>query len=151
MSGPYLFWPDHDAIAKREDHVAAIGPNPNPHAKGYWHYDRGAALHLMELCGRPVPFYNLYAREPREWSRERAASAARRFVRAYSHRAVAVLMLGTKVCSAFGVTRPEWLRTYDIGDGMEGVAVPHPSGLNRWYNDPANRRRAEMVLRDRCA
>lgn len=67
-----------------------------------------------------------------------------------------LVLLGKNVASAFGMTRVEWLKRYDItiGDGDEPPfvtirvsVVPHPSGVNRWWNDPKNRRAAGTYLR----
>jgi hypothetical protein len=33
-------------------------------------------------------------------------------------------------------------------DGFDVAVIPHPSGVNHWWNDPANRRRfAEFAKR----
>jgi hypothetical protein len=43
-----------------------------------------------------------------------------------------------------------WERAFvdDIFEPFTKVAIlPHPSGINRWWNDPANRRRAKQFMR----
>lgn len=67
----------------------------------------------------------------------------------------AVVMLGAKVARAFGhaggffeVTRPR------EAPGLQGkpeptlVSLPHPSGRNPMWNDPAARHRARAILRE---
>lgn len=53
-----------------------------------------------------------------------------------------VLMLGWNVARAFGVApRVGYLRQFMLTEGtypVEGVVLPHPSGVNRWLNDEAN-------------
>ena len=46
------------------------------------------------------------------------------------------------------------MRTLEWFESREGVTMailPHPSGLTRWYNDQANRERAEKFLRSAAA
>lgn len=58
-----------------------------------------------------------------------------------------VLLVGRGVAEAFGhepsylewVLEPWW--------GYRYAVLPHPSGRNRWYNEPGNRERAEEFLR----
>jgi hypothetical protein len=128
------------------EHVAAFGSAPNPHS-GAWNYEAGTTKRLQMLCGARVPFWNLFVKEPDNWSRESAARAATSWVE--THEEDLVLMLGAKVCRAFGVMKPSWLEVYDLDYArtMQGVAVPHPSGLNRWYNDADNVRAAKYILR----
>ena len=75
-----------------------------------------------------------------------------------------VIFLGLQVSAAFGVIMPilEWKRvTFWVERGVvmatpaepwrsnavECAIVPHPSGLNRWWNDEANRRAAARFLK----
>lgn len=57
-----------------------------------------------------------------------------------------VVLCGRKVADSFGVGAPL------LGRAERGGAVfyvlPHPSGRNRWWNDPENRRRAGRLIRD---
>lgn len=50
------------------------------------------------------------------------------------------IILGSAVARAAGFAAPplEWAEL----DGRQVALVPHTSGLNRWYNDPENLRRA---------
>lgn len=47
-----------------------------------------------------------------------------------------VVLAGKKVAKAFGVVAPylEWTTLR----GRRVVVVPHPSGINRWWNDSKN-------------
>lgn len=66
------------------------------------------------------------------------------------------VLLGRSVQDAFGWRRRESLDSevcsMTTGHGAAYsttlVALPHPSGMCRWYNDPENRRRAGVVLAD---
>lgn len=62
------------------------------------------------------------------------------------HRGVAVL-LGTKVCQAFGVDFRPFSVMAMVG-AWRAVIIPHPSGLSRAWNDPGAFERARAVLRE---
>lgn len=47
-----------------------------------------------------------------------------------------VLLLGGRVATAFGVHTE--LFEWTTSPGFAAAVVPHPSGLSRWWNDPAN-------------
>jgi hypothetical protein len=58
---------------------------------------------------------------------------------------VRLVLLGAKVARCFGLpwrplARYEWT-------GGEALVVPHPSGVNRWWNEARNRRAARRALR----
>lgn len=56
-----------------------------------------------------------------------------------------VLLLGNKVATAFGRERPIF-RRFAI-HGTRAYVVPHPSGINLWWNDPKNVRRAKRFFK----
>lgn len=59
-----------------------------------------------------------------------------------------VVLLGSRVATAFGLARLGVLRWHVIGHDGAGYAVlPHPSGVNRWYNNPDNMEAARAFLR----
>lgn len=58
-----------------------------------------------------------------------------------------VLLMGRGVAAAFHQQRREYLRPWDWV-GHRFVIFPHPSGVNRWYNDPVNEGAAGSYLRD---
>ncbi len=126
-----------------------VGPSPNPHSE--WSHERGTVGKLMALCDRQVPFYNLYETEPERWSRRDARQQAQAWMDWEQANVIdtpTLLMLGTKVCDAFGVRMPKWLQVYRLQGNIAGMAVPHPSGLNRWWNDPRNEAMAAVALRE---
>lgn len=59
-------------------------------------------------------------------------------------RGVPTVFVGRRVARAFG-------HPYDyldvVGVAYPMVVVPHPSGVNRWWNDAANEARAKALLR----
>jgi uracil-DNA glycosylase len=57
-----------------------------------------------------------------------------------------VVFLGKRVASAFDV-RAGYLEMVDFW-GRPAFVFPHPSGVNRWWNDPANEERARAFMRD---
>jgi hypothetical protein len=58
------------------------------------------------------------------------------------------LLCGKRVGAAFGFdpVRVRYLRWYLHAGRRYGI-IPHPSGIVRWYNDPANLARARRWLR----
>lgn len=61
----------------------------------------------------------------------------------------AVLMLGRAVARAFSLK--ELPALHDVvrgaGAGPSLILIPHPSGLNRWYNDPEHAAAAADVMK----
>jgi len=57
-----------------------------------------------------------------------------------------VVMLGRKVQQALGFPGMAWFGVVER-DGTQFLAFPHPSGRNRWWNDPDNVDTAAEVLR----
>lgn len=58
-----------------------------------------------------------------------------------------IVILGRNVAKAMGCPKREYLEWFDYGSDMPQVAVmPHPSGLNRWWNDPRNTETAKQFL-----
>ncbi len=54
-----------------------------------------------------------------------------------------VVLFGNRVKAAFADVTPEWPNDSDycrVGDTISFWYVPHPSGRNRFYNEPANRK-----------
>jgi hypothetical protein len=56
-----------------------------------------------------------------------------------------VVFLGKKTAEAFGI-RERYMKWIDASDFV-AVVFPHPSGVNRWWNDPANVENAKTFLR----
>jgi len=58
-----------------------------------------------------------------------------------------VLLLGGNVAKAFGVHRRPILEWFQADAGLLVAVFPHPSGVNRWWNDAGNRERAGEFAR----
>jgi len=112
---------------------------------------------LAELCGLTMPaFYrcfvraNLLSRWPGRSGRGSAfppAEARRRAESVAQHLGSfrSVVLVGRRVARAFGRYKQDWYAWYD--DGPRVAVVPHPSRVNRYWNDPANVRAAEAFFR----
>lgn len=80
----------------------------------------------------------------REWSAAAGREAAPTVLKELAGRTVLVLGAATIECLKLERHGPGW-----YAPGPRGVSygwLPHPSGRCLWYNDPANRRLASMVL-----
>lgn len=58
-----------------------------------------------------------------------------------------VVCLGRKVGTIMGFGRTATFLTTRRRNDRTYLLFPHPSGLNRWFNDPSNRRLASDALR----
>jgi len=58
-----------------------------------------------------------------------------------------VWLLGRRVQRAFGLPQEPALTTIERSAGSTMLCLPHPSGLNRWWNDPDHVDDATIVLR----
>lgn len=56
-----------------------------------------------------------------------------------------IMLLGRRVAVAFGFEDARWMEPRGLSTIW--VALPHPSGRNRWYNDPENRDKLSAFLR----
>jgi len=67
-------------------------------------------------------------------------------------RSTRVVFVGQAVWRAFlgpMVMRPcEWSSVFLRGHCPDVAYLPHPSGVNRWYNEPENRDRASAFLKE---
>lgn len=57
-----------------------------------------------------------------------------------------ILIVGKATARAFRLRNPKYLEWVSFS-GTSVAVVPHPSGVNRWWNDPANVARAEVFMR----
>ena len=58
-----------------------------------------------------------------------------------------VVLLGRRVATAFGVGRVDYMEETAAIRGAAVVVLPHPSGINRWYNDARNVARASAFMK----
>jgi len=57
-----------------------------------------------------------------------------------------VILAGKSVANAFGIKAEyfQWIKINDINL----VVIPHPSGVNRWWNDDSNKEKAKQFMRN---
>lgn len=58
-----------------------------------------------------------------------------------------LLLAGKLVAAAFGINGCEYFRWYTMGSKRVAV-FPHPSGINRWWNERRNKKMARRFFRD---
>lgn len=56
------------------------------------------------------------------------------------------VLLGQKVAECFGIKSDPCTVVEAIGKHF--LLLPHPSGINRWWNEPVNRGRASLKLKE---
>lgn len=78
---------------------------------------------------------------PISWARRRARRLYPRL------RGRTVLLAGKRVATAFGI-KSDYLRWEDHPEGFRVAVIPHPSGVNHWWNEPANRRRFRRFVEE---
>ena len=78
---------------------------------------------------------------------QKARSAANSMLR--DLRCSSVIFIGVATARAFNFDAPP-LRWREFNGGRTAV-LPHPSGINRWYNDVNNKRKASKFMRAACA
>lgn len=76
--------------------------------------------------------------------RDKIPDKLRKMVASYS----ATIFVGRGVADRFKFNPPEYLIWYSYPHRKQAASIlPHPSGVNRWYNDPQNLKDAQMFLR----
>jgi uracil-DNA glycosylase len=154
-----------------------VGEAPSRDTEGLPPFSGRSGACLEELLGRPLRerfvVVNVLGRWPGRQGSEKgsafprleAARGALRLAEEYAASSRRWVFCGWRVRDAFAAAlgvhwtsqrylRWEWLRDHDGMFGVETYAVlPHPSGVNLWWNDPANVERARRFLREaaRCA
>ncbi len=58
-----------------------------------------------------------------------------------------VVLLGNRVAEAFGVRSIRFFHGHPHGQGGMLWVMPHPSGINRWWNDPDHHEAACSFMR----
>ena len=151
--------------------VVILGTAPARDGAPAWDEDAPSTRRLADLAGvRPDELCLHYALDnlltvtsgscstPSAYRSALAALAARydflsgfRYLLAGSE---VVRALGKRALVARDARRLPWhrsgpgvLRWYESAEGVTMAVLPHPSGRNRWYNDPRCRRAAERFLR----
>jgi hypothetical protein len=57
------------------------------------------------------------------------------------------VLLGAKVCKAFKLPYTPFSAMYDVNTQQRYYILPHPSGLNRIWNEPGSAARARELLK----
>ena len=142
--------------------ILVIGQGPSKSYRGTKALEgKGSGDKLAKLCGlTPEEFFrfsvtlNLFEdfqgkngkgdHFPMELAKQRAKAIVYRW---WAHSKV--ILLGRGVAEAFGKKDAEILTWHHAGIPFcEFAVVPHPSGINRWWNDPVHRITASLFLRD---
>lgn len=134
--------------------VTFIGQAPSRQTKRHLGWAQGRTTKALarlagctyESLALRANFVNLLGRWPGRmakgdrWPLNRARMAAKRLKLAGR-----VILLGQQVARAFGASRA-FLEPFQL-NGAQAFILPHPSRINRWWNDARNRRRARSMLR----
>lgn len=78
------------------------------------------------------------------WSAARGRAAAERLIEEMADSGRTIVVLGDAVRRCLDLPRAP-LSTTPLR-GAAWVQLPHPSGLNRWYNDEKNRKKVAIML-----
>lgn len=139
------------AVYKPAKSGPAIVWGEMPNAAGAVAYETRSGRRMQQLTGRYLEWQNIFTVN-RKWS----TMAARRRVVAWTQHPERVdgsqvlLLLGNRVARAFDLPSDvEWLEWYRSPTHAHPmIAVPHPSGRNRWWNDMDNVAEARRLLRE---
>lgn len=109
---------------------------------------------LAELCGLPRDEFlarfaraNLLPRKPSgRFPIRQARAAAAAFLDELDPTVTRIVCLG-RAAGALGLGTEHFRWEPVGGRGALACRAPHPSGVNRWWNDPANVARAERFFR----
>jgi uracil-DNA glycosylase len=139
--------------------VTVVGQAPGPNTDHREPLSGASGRRLAALCGVTLAEFlalfdraNLLDRWPGpkakgdRFDASEARMAACQFTPRLRRRRT--VLLGRAVARAFHLHgRPmfEWLD--EVGDGALVALAPHPSGISRWWNEPANARRARRFWR----
>lgn len=151
---------DCDAAAySRRVRGLIIGENPgkqtHPELPLFPWPERSSAGRLLEMSGMTGGQYlgGLYRRNlcdtKGKWERDLAEKRARVMITVLFDmpKDLRVVLCGKRVAKAFGYRDYEFWRPGVLESRQRYVVIPHPSGLNRLYNDRENRARTRAVMR----
>lgn len=141
------------------DRIVFVGQAPSRRTEGLGPFRGLTGRSLEELAGLPegglrrFELRNLFDSWPGKQPRgkgdafpvrdARAAAAALR--EKLSGRVV--VLVGRNVSIAFGLDKAAFFEWHEAADGTLLAVIPHPSGVNHWYNDPENAAECERFLR----
>lgn len=130
------------------------GPRSNPRLPLWPYPPRSAGGRLHAMSGLPIREYLLrlarvnILRQPGRWDAHDAANRVRRLVTDLPSGA-RVVLVGARARDAVMGHPPgpwPWFDRQPLAN-LEMVAIPHPSGINQAYNDPAVVARAREAVR----
>jgi len=120
----------------------APGPNTDPYRPLNCDESTSAGGRLRDIMRIDRDQYNmmfdkinLMPLKPDRWSIPESREKADKLMRFLYNRDV--FLLGKRVAHAFGMMERQFFDGLHCGQTVLYV-VPHPSGLNRWYNDAEN-------------
>lgn len=126
-----------------------VGEAPNASGEGRRPNTTFTGGRIAKMGGHDLPRTNLLREWPGPQGRgsafpmSLARPAAKRLWRRKPKR-VAFVFVGKRVSQAFG-WKGEFFEWGDL-DGRQVVSMPHPSGINQWWNDPANHEAASAFI-----
>lgn len=140
--------------------IVVVGQAPSRGTGGAPPFSGASGRKLAELLDVPhaelgalFELRNVLARYPGKGAGKgdafpaaRARRAARRLRAEVAGREV--LVVGKATAAALGLDGERLFRAQTWDGATLCWVIPHPSGVNRWWNDAGNRRRAAFFLRD---
>ena len=137
-----------------------VGQAPGPRSDPDHPLSGRCGVRLADLCGIKVPDFmerfdrfNLIEKFPGKSGKgdafpmEQAYAGAVKLLVTGETNGRMVVLLGDNVAAAFGLPRGLAPFVWITGFAMLAAVCPHPSGINRWYNDPKNLKRAKRFWR----
>lgn len=108
--------------------------------------DTTALQRMRALCGAEVPYYYLFQIHHSTWDDEEAEAAAWRWLTPRVNESGPLLLLGARVCRAFGIPFDfEWLEWYRSPlHGHPMIAFPHPA-RSKWMLNTNNAAAAGLM------
>lgn len=120
---------------------------------GWAPFGAGSGLRLATWAGltpygmrKRARLINLFDDPVDGWSAKEAAWSARRLWASVALERDVVVLLGRKVATAFDLAHVEPFVMFQTS-GPAMAMIPHPSGRNRYWNEPAHVDQAERFLR----
>lgn len=131
--------------------VLLVGEAPNASGRGRMANTTASGRHIASLGGGAIPRTNVIQRFPGRSGKGAAfpaAEAREGLARLWRRtpRRVAFVYMGKRVAAADG-WRGQYLQ-WGTHRGRLVCTLPHPSGVNRWWNDPANAELARSFIHD---